>query len=662
MATTDDFMRFADEAPAALRPPPSNGPKRWKILIADDEPSVHLVTQLALGGFVFEQRGLELLSAYNEADVKRLMTEHPDMAVILLDVVMDSLHSGFDLIRYIRQDLQNKNVRIILRTGQSGHAPEDRVIIEYDINDFKDKTELTVAKLRTAIISSLRNFQNQVFLDQARGYYQQVLDQTSSCLITVDRSYRVKLWNRAAETLFGKARSEAEGQLLWQVHPWFANIEGLLDEVFRQEAPSEHRNVPFSDRGNLLLNLTLTPMRDQQEREILVRVDDVTEIRRKEEQIGFIEKIHTVGSFHRLWANYIARVRSELSALAGTLSENQDRSLASRLTELSQDLTRLPFALPDKPEVRLTEMRTLGVDALLQQTLARLGPERRARVLYRSDVPGATIQGSPIPLVEALGNFLQNLLDAEPSEDVRVQFQLSRTWMPEDRQQGFGPLCEKSYLCLSVDIRPSGLFRALGDDFGRIAEDVPLRGLYFSFGNLYQTVLEHRGFMELDRFDPDRSRIEVFLPELSATSPRPRTLEVLELRMERGTILVCDDDSIARQVTASILSQFGFQVLLARTGHEALALLEQSRSTLRLVILDLLLPEVEGPQVFEEIKRIAPEIPVLFSSGFGKNERVRQALENGAAGFLQKPYTMDQLMDMVFSAIGENAQSYDSSG
>jgi Response regulator containing a CheY-like receiver domain and a GGDEF domain len=148
----EDFLVFADENPVEN----TINKKTWKVLVADDERAVHLVTKLALGDFVFDGKSLELLSAYGEEDVKNIMSAEPDIALILLDVVMDSVESGFKLIKYIREELENTQVRIILRTGQSGTAPEDEVIINYDINDFKDKTELTVAKLRTTIISALR--------------------------------------------------------------------------------------------------------------------------------------------------------------------------------------------------------------------------------------------------------------------------------------------------------------------------------------------------------------------------------------------------------------------------------------------------------------------------------------------------------------------------
>jgi PleD family two-component response regulator len=121
------------------------------------------------------------------------MSEEEDIALVLLDVVMDTVDSGFNLIRFIRHELENKDVRIILRTGQSGTAPEDEVIINYDINDFKDKTELTVSKLRTTIISALKAYshlkiiaQEQTKLLESRLYLDQIIEGLYTAVITVD--------------------------------------------------------------------------------------------------------------------------------------------------------------------------------------------------------------------------------------------------------------------------------------------------------------------------------------------------------------------------------------------------------------------------------------------------------------------------------------------
>lgn len=127
----------------------------WKLLIVDDEAAVHEVTKLALGSFKFAGRAMQFISAYSGEEAKKLMAEHSDIAVILLDVVMESQHAGLEVADYVRGDLGNKVVRIVLRTGQPGEAPEYEVITKYDINDYKEKTELTQARLYTTVYSAL---------------------------------------------------------------------------------------------------------------------------------------------------------------------------------------------------------------------------------------------------------------------------------------------------------------------------------------------------------------------------------------------------------------------------------------------------------------------------------------------------------------------------
>ncbi|MFS1704782.1 response regulator, partial [Alteromonas sp. AMM-1] len=121
----------------------------WKVLIVDDEPEVHAVTRLALNDFTLNGRALTFLSAYDGEEARRMFREHNDIAVVLLDVVMESDDAGLRVADYIRNDLENHFTRIILRTGQPGQAPEKDVIINYDINDYKSKTELTAQKLFT---------------------------------------------------------------------------------------------------------------------------------------------------------------------------------------------------------------------------------------------------------------------------------------------------------------------------------------------------------------------------------------------------------------------------------------------------------------------------------------------------------------------------------
>ncbi|WP_088329292.1 SpoIIE family protein phosphatase [Lacimicrobium sp. SS2-24] len=159
----DDILFFEEDRPSDEK---QQSAPPWTILIVDDDDEVHVMTRLVLRDLVFEDRPVELLSASSGEQAKSLLQQKKNICLILLDVVMESDDAGLQLVHYIRRELNNSAVRIILRTGQAGHAPEQRVILDYDINDYKEKTELTSQKLVTAVIASLRSY----------GFIQQVVE------------------------------------------------------------------------------------------------------------------------------------------------------------------------------------------------------------------------------------------------------------------------------------------------------------------------------------------------------------------------------------------------------------------------------------------------------------------------------------------------------
>jgi response regulator RpfG family c-di-GMP phosphodiesterase len=140
----------------------------WEILIIDDEIEVHSVTRLALSSFKFEGKAIDISSAYSAQEAKVLLEQPNNFAMALVDVVMETETAGLDLIKYIRGDLHNHDIRLVLRTGQPGQAPEHEVISNYDINDYKAKTELTAQKLYTLLHSTLRSYRDIATLRRSR--------------------------------------------------------------------------------------------------------------------------------------------------------------------------------------------------------------------------------------------------------------------------------------------------------------------------------------------------------------------------------------------------------------------------------------------------------------------------------------------------------------
>jgi len=133
-------------------------PERIVLLVVDDDEAVLQVTRLVLSRFRYKSRSLEILEASSAAQAKATLALRPDIAVILLDVVMESDDAGLRLVEHIRHELNNHHVRILLRTGQAGYAPERQVVQDYDINDYLVKSDATQSRLFLSLTAAIRSF------------------------------------------------------------------------------------------------------------------------------------------------------------------------------------------------------------------------------------------------------------------------------------------------------------------------------------------------------------------------------------------------------------------------------------------------------------------------------------------------------------------------
>ncbi|WP_286240701.1 response regulator [Neptuniibacter halophilus] len=234
-----DTLLFAAEEPVnseAGLPP-------WKVLIVDDEESVHRVTQLVLKNAYFDGRPVELLEARSAAEARALLEQHgSDIGLALIDVVMETDDAGLQLVRTIRQELQNEMTRLVLRTGQPGQAPEERVIHEYDINDYKDKTELTGIKLKTLVYSSLRSYRDIRTIDHQRRSLETVIHaigqinqvNSLSLLASAILSQLISLLNFEPDAIYCSTRRIYRDLPRFTVLAATGNMKPLLDHHNQQ--------------------------------------------------------------------------------------------------------------------------------------------------------------------------------------------------------------------------------------------------------------------------------------------------------------------------------------------------------------------------------------------------------------------------------------------
>lgn len=150
--------------------------EKWKMLVVDDDVSVHNTTKSVLKKFVYENKKLDIISAYSGKEAIEILKKDPDIAVMLLDVVMETDDAGLRVVKEVRENLGNRLIRIVLRTGQPGTAPEKDIILSYDINDYKEKAELTSLKLFTTVVASLRSYRDLATIEQNRIGLEKIIE------------------------------------------------------------------------------------------------------------------------------------------------------------------------------------------------------------------------------------------------------------------------------------------------------------------------------------------------------------------------------------------------------------------------------------------------------------------------------------------------------
>jgi len=174
----------------------------WKVLIVDDADEVRTMTKIALENFRYLDTPLELLEAASADEARTILSSTEDIAVAILDVVMETQHAGLDLVHWIRKEQHNPLIRLLVRTGQAGLFPASKVLVEYDINDYWEKTELTYGRFHSALTTSLRGYQDMVRMHRRTLQLRQWADRFPDLLGVRDWSSLLRLVMLRLKELF----------------------------------------------------------------------------------------------------------------------------------------------------------------------------------------------------------------------------------------------------------------------------------------------------------------------------------------------------------------------------------------------------------------------------------------------------------------------------
>ena len=215
-------------------------PETWKLFIVDDDRDIHTVTKLALKDLKFKGKSISFESAYSAKEAIELLKTQSDFAIILLDIGMETSDAGLEVADFIRKQLDNNIARIIIRTGQPGDVPEREIIDNYDINDYKSKTDLTVEKLFTAIRTAIAQFDQINDLAQLNEELEDRIEQA------------IAKQKEQQDKLFAQNRNIQMNELLNMIaHQWrqpLARISAVTSQVKMSLALNEIDPDSFSEK------------------------------------------------------------------------------------------------------------------------------------------------------------------------------------------------------------------------------------------------------------------------------------------------------------------------------------------------------------------------------------------------------------------------------
>ncbi len=326
-------------------------------------------------------------------------------------------------------------------------------------------------------------------------------------------------------------------------------------------------------------------------------------------------------------------------------------TLIKSATERTSNLIGKLLAFSRKGKV---VTKQLDVHAILLETVALLERSIDPRIELRTDLQANryVVEGDPSQMQNGLLNLFLNARDAM-QDGGKLHIMTANVSFDSDYCNVDNALDPSTYIQVSIQDTGHGIPPEIQERIFEpfyTSKDVG-KGAGLGLASVYGMMKEHKGTIKFYTEPGAGTVFHLYLP-LSKSIEVPDVVEEVEVASPgTGTILLVDDEDILRQTGALLLQQMGYTVIVAEDGGEAVSLYQQHQDEIDCVLLDIVMPVMNGKEAFEQIRRLNPQAKVIITSGFTRDVSVDQMVAEGAAGYMMKPFnrhylqkTMNQVM------------------
>lgn len=506
-------------------------------------------------------------------------------------------------------------------------------------------------------------------------YLSNIIESMPSVLISIDEMAKVTQWNAAAEKLTGIRATDILGKTLWDVRSPFRKLEPYHKNVQNTRKPllmarEKLEGTALASTGDdKYYNIALYPLVANGISGTVVRIDDITELEIKDQQLRQVQKMETVGllagGLAHDFNNILGGIIGTLSLLKFKLEKNGAISLETareyvdtmeKAGQRAADMVQQLLTLSRKRELAFAPVDlNMAIKHVVKICEGTFDKSIDIKTIYAADYP--VVNADPGQLEQALLNLCINAghamtLMRPPEAPKGGVLTISLSKVSSDRffcEHHPEAMLGEQYWSLSVQDTGVGMdtktIAKIFDPFFTTKEKGKGTGLGLAM--VYNIIQQHKGFIDVYSEKGHGSTFSIYLPRLAGAGASDLEETRKPLPKGQGLVLVVDDEAMMRELAGNILAECGYDTIMAENGVEGLERFKKEHHRIDMVMLDMVMPKMSGRETFLAMKAVDPEVKVLLTSGFGKNENIEEIMSLGVKDFLKKPFTLDELAGKI---------------